>query len=95
MVAGIPPERWADFQTLAGDPVDNVSGVSGIGPKFASDLIKRFGTVEKVIAAAKAEDGAITARNRNALIAFAPKLDVTRQLVTLRTDLPIPDTTRV
>ena len=88
-VKDIRPEQWADFQMLAGDPVDNISGAHGIGAKIAADLIKQFGTVEGAIAAAKAGDESIREKKRTALIEFEGKLDVTRQLVTLRNDLPI------
>ena len=33
---GVPPERMIDFQTLVGDPVDNVPGVTKVGPKTAA-----------------------------------------------------------
>lgn len=92
---GIRPDQWSDYQTIMGDNVDGVKGVVGVGEKGAADLIKEFGTVEKVIAAAKDDDERIKAKKREALIEFEGKLEVTRQLVTLRTDLPLPETTRI
>lgn len=92
---GIPPERWTDFQTIMGDNVDGIRGVEGIGKKGAADLITEFGTVAAVIQAAKDEDDRITAKKREAILEFEPKADVTRQLVTLRTDLPLPSATRI
>lgn len=92
---GIPPTHWTEYQCLMGDNVDGIRGAEGIGKKFAADLIQWFETAEGAIAAAKAEDDRITPRKREALIAFEAKLDVTRQLVTLRTDLPIPRNTRI
>lgn len=92
---GIRPDQWAEFQTIMGDTVDKVKGVPGIGEKGAADLIKAFGTVEAAIQAAKDADERIKASKRAALIEFEPKLTVTRQLVTLRTDLPLPSATRV
>lgn len=45
---GIQPSQVVDYKTLAGDPSDNYSGVPGIGPKKASSLLTRYGTVENV-----------------------------------------------
>lgn len=92
---GIRPDQWTEFQTLAGDSVDGIKGAPGIGEVGATDLIREFGTAEAVIEAAKAENEKIKPSKRKALIEFEPKLSVTRQLVTLKTDLPIPATTRI
>ena len=46
---GIPPELIPDFYGLKGDTSDNIPGVPGIGDKTASDLLQRFGTLEKVL----------------------------------------------
>lgn len=94
---GIPPERWIDYQTIMGDATDGIRGVEGVGEKGAADLIKVYGTVEAVIQAAKdgAVSGAISAKKRASIIAFEPKLEVTRKLVTLRDDLTVPNSTRI
>lgn len=92
---GLTPAQWIDYQTIMGDNVDGIKGVIGIGEKGAKDLVTQFGSVEEAIAAAKAEDESIRPKKREALIEFEPKLAVTRQLVTLRTDLPLPGATRV
>lgn len=94
-VSGISPDQWTEFQTLAGDATDCVSGAVGIGPKIASDLLKTFGTIEAAIQAAKESDPRIKESKRLALIEFEQKLSVTRALVTLKTDLVIPSTTRL
>ena len=94
-VSGISPEQWTSFQCLAGDSSDNISGAEGIGATIAANLIKEFGSIEAIIQAAKDDDDRITKKKREALIAFEPKYEITRQLVTLRTDLPIPTTTRI
>ena len=92
---GIPPEKWCDYQTIMGDNVDGIRGIEGIGQKGAADLIQQFGTVEAVIAAAKANDETIKPKKREAIIAFEPKLEVTRKLVCLRDDLKVPESTRL
>ena len=47
---GVKPEHIADLKGLAGDPSDNIPGVSGIGEKTAVKLIQQFGTVEQIYA---------------------------------------------
>lgn len=94
-VVGITPEQWTTFQCLAGDSSDNIAGAVGIGAKIAADLVKEFGTVEAIIQAAKDGDERITPKKREALIEFESKYEVTRKLVTLRTDLPLPTTTKI
>ncbi|MEA2486004.1 MAG: hypothetical protein QOD46_1115 [Actinomycetota bacterium] len=46
---GIPPQAYADFATLRGDPSDELPGVRGIGPKIAADLLAKFGSLEKLM----------------------------------------------
>lgn len=42
---GVTPEQMADFLALTGDPVDNIPGVPGIGPKSAAALLGHFGSL--------------------------------------------------
>lgn len=42
------PGQLVDFKALVGDASDNIPGVSGVGPKSATDLIKEYGTIEKI-----------------------------------------------
>lgn len=91
----IPPSQWVEYQTIMGDATDGIKGAVGIGEKGAADLVKLFGTVEGAIAAAKADDVRIKPAKRKALIEFESKLEITRKLVTLRTDLAVPQNTRV
>jgi len=92
---GLTPSQWIDYQCLMGDTVDGIKGAIGIGEKGAADLVKQFGSVEKAIEAAELGHEDIKAKKREALIAFKEKLDVTRQLVTLVTDLELPTNTRI
>lgn len=45
---GFAPVSIVDYLALIGDAADNVKGVAGIGPKKASDLIKKYGTIEQI-----------------------------------------------
>lgn len=92
---GIPPSQWIEYQSLMGDNTDGISGAVGIGEKGAADLIREFGTIEAAIAAAKDEDPRIKPAKRKSLIEFEDKLATTRQLVTLRTDLTLPENTKI
>jgi len=92
---GLRPDQWAEFQSVMGDSVDGVKGIVGVGEKGAADLIKEFGTIEAIIQAARDNDERIKPKKREAIVEFEPKLEATRQLVTLKTDLRIPQDTRL
>lgn len=47
-VFGVWPEQIADFLALAGDAVDNIPGVPGVGKKTAAALLQHFGTLEEI-----------------------------------------------
>ena len=83
---GVPPERVVDYLGLIGDASDNVPGVSGIGPKTAVSLIEEYGPIEEILAHA-AEIKA--KRPREALQAFGAEAMLSKQLVTIRCDLPV------
>jgi DNA polymerase-1 len=46
---GVPPEKLIDLFALAGDKVDNLPGLPGVGPKTASTLLQQFGSLEEII----------------------------------------------
>jgi len=47
---GVWPEQIADFLALAGDAVDNIKGVPGVGKKTATGLLEHFGSLDKIYA---------------------------------------------
>jgi DNA polymerase-1 len=82
---GVPPGQVADFLALVGDPSDNVPGVKGIGEKGAQKLLAEFGDLDTLLARA----GEVTAkRAREALLEHADEARLSRELVTIRRDVP-------
>lgn len=82
---GWRPETAVEAQILIGDTVDNVPGVVGIGPKTAAKLLEKYGSARGVLEHA----AELTPKQRENVLAFAPQLETTRKLVTLRDDVPI------
>ncbi|HEY1857052.1 DNA polymerase I, partial [Acidocella sp.] len=85
---GVTPDKVIEVQALIGDSTDNVPGVPGIGPKGAAQLINEYGTVEAVLEAAPAMK---PSKRRDMLIEHADKARISKQLVTLRADAPLPE----
>lgn len=84
---GVPPSFVTDYLSLVGDSSDNVPGVKGIGDKTACELVAQFGHLEEILAHA-AE--LTKKRPREALLAHAENARLSKELVTIRDDLPVP-----
>ena len=84
---GVGPERVIDVQALAGDSTDNVPGVPGIGVKTAAQLINEYGDLDRLLE--RAEEIKQPKRRQN-LIEHAKMARLSRDLVTLRRDAPLP-----
>jgi DNA polymerase-1 len=89
---GVPPEKVVEVQALAGDSVDNVPGVPGIGVKTAAQLIIEYGDLDTLLARA----GEIKQpKRREALLENAEKARISRQLVLLddkvKLDVPLEE----
>jgi DNA polymerase I len=84
---GVAPDKVVDVQALAGDSVDNVPGVPGIGVKTAAQLITEYGDLDTLLA--NAEKIKQPAR-RQKLIEFADQARVSRRLVQLEANAPQP-----
>ena len=84
---GVTPDKMIDVQALIGDATDNVPGVPGIGPKGAAQLINEYGDLDTVLAAAAAMK---PSKRRDMLIEHADKARISRELVRLRLDTPLP-----
>jgi len=84
---GVPPAKVVDVQALAGDAVDNVPGVPGIGIKTAAQLITEYGDLETLLDRA----GEIRQpKRRETLLAHAEAARISKRLVTLDPDAPLP-----
>ncbi len=83
---GVPPEKVIDVQALAGDSIDNVPGVPGIGIKTAAQLINEYGDLDTLLARAAEipQKG-----RREKLLEHADKALISRQLVTLKDDIEL------
>src|SRR5262249_8178198 len=82
---GVTPDKVIDVQALAGDSTDNVPGVRGIGVKTAAELINRFGDLEGLLS----HLSEITqVKRRETLEAGVEPARISRQLVTLKADVP-------
>lgn len=46
---GVPPEKYAAFKALVGDPSDNIRGADKVGPKTAAALLAEFGSLENLL----------------------------------------------
>ena len=84
---GVAPEKVLEVLSLIGDTSDNVPGVPGIGPKTAAELIGQFGDLETLLARA----GEIKQpKRRESLIQYAQQARLSKELVTLHDDVPLP-----
>jgi DNA polymerase-1 len=83
---GVPPARVTDYLAMVGDSSDNVPGVPGIGEKTARDLVQEFGAIEDIVRAAPS---LAKKRPREALLQYSQQAFLSKELVTIRHDLPI------
>jgi DNA polymerase-1 len=83
---GVPPEKVVEVLGLAGDSIDNIPGVPGIGQKTASGLIQEFGTIENLLANVDRVKGKKRQEN---LRGFAEQALLSRKLVELHYEVPV------
>lgn len=79
---GVPPDRIVDYLMLVGDTVDNVPGVTKVGPKTAVKWLTEFGSIDKLIEGADGIKGVAGSNLREAI----PNFPLTRQLLTVKYD---------
>lgn len=80
---GVPPEQVIDVLTIIGDSSDNIPGITGVGKKTAPDLIKEYGNIENLIAAAPHVK---SKRVREGIVGNEDRIRLSRELVVIKTD---------
>lgn len=83
---GVTPEHVTDYLALVGDSSDNVPGVKGIGDKTATELVRQYGSLESILEHAAEIP---KKRPREALLEFADDARLSKELVTIRDNLPV------
>ena len=90
---GVGPDRVTEVLALTGDSSDNIPGVEGIGPKTATQLIQKYGTVESVIAHLEDIKNDAEIRNRKKIAesieANLELLRLSRKLVEVDANVPL------
>lgn len=81
---GIAPQQVIDYKALVGDPSDNIKGVPGVGPKTATALLTKFGSLQGILDHLEG-DAALKAK----LFPWRAQALLCKRLVTLREDAPI------
>jgi DNA polymerase I len=83
---GVPPERVTDYLALVGDSSDNIPGVRGIGDKTARELVNSYGDLDSILSHAPEISAK---RPREALLTHEAEARLSKDLVTIRQDLPV------
>ena len=83
---GIAPRRLIDLKVLAGDPSDNIPGISGLSRRAGAELLTRYGSITKLYAhLEEIEDS----RLRAALLEGRSSIALARRLITMCDDVPL------
>ncbi|RJP23621.1 MAG: DNA polymerase I [Candidatus Abyssobacteria bacterium SURF_5] len=83
---GVGPEKMHELLAMAGDPIDNVPGVPGIGPKTAAQLLQEYGSLEGIYEHVDKISGP---KRRQNLIENKDMAFLSRDLVAINSDVPI------
>lgn len=91
---GFGPEKIPDYKGLAGDTSDNIIGIKGVGDKTATELIKRFGTIEEMYVELKKDrqqflDAGFKERMVKLLEDGEEEALFSKTLATIRRDAPV------
>ena len=82
---GVPPDRIVDYLTLVGDQIDNIPGVDGVGPGYASKWIKQYGSLDNLLLHSNEITGT-RGENLRKIVDWLPKA---RELLTITRDGPL------
>lgn len=86
---GFGPDRVIDYKALRGDPSDNIPGVKGIGEKTATELIKKYETLDGVYKAINENIFSFSNSIKEKLINDKENAYLSKKLSTIRLDVPI------
>jgi 5''-3'' exonuclease (including N-terminal domain of PolI) len=86
----IEPRQYADFAAMRGDPSDGLPGIAGVGEKTAAGLLRSFGDLDGIVAAANDPHSTMAAGVRAKILAAADYLAVAPAVVNVVRDLPLP-----
>ncbi len=86
---GVLPEQMIDFKALTGDPSDNIPGVLGIGQKTASELLKKFGSLENLYQEIEKGNAALKPRIKEILLKSKEQVFFAQTLVRAKRDVLI------
>ncbi len=84
---GFTPDKMVDLKALMGDSSDNIPGVAGVGPKTATDLLIKFGSLDGVYE--NLQDASIRPKLREKLEQGRENAYLSYDLATIRTNAPI------
>ena len=84
---GFEPKKLIDLKALMGDSSDNIPGVAGVGPKTATDLLLKFGSLDGVYE--NIEDKSIRPKLREKLVNDRENAYLSYELATIRPEAPI------
>ena len=82
--------QWVDYRTMTGDSSDCISGCPGIGPKAAAEVLQKCGSLDLFFE--HPFKPALNDRQRNLLLSFRPRVELTRRMLTLVNSAPLPAT---
>jgi len=84
---GFEPKKLVDLKALMGDSSDNIPGVAGVGPKTATELLLKFGSLDGIYE--NLEDASIRPKLREKLEKDRGKAYLSYDLATIRPEAPI------
>lgn len=83
----LEPEDFVDLKALSGDASDNIPGVPGIGDKTATELLKKYKTLDGIYK--NLDSAEIKPRIKDLLIQYKEQAYLSRELATIDSDVPV------
>ncbi len=85
---GLKPAQLVDFKALAGDASDNIPGVKGIGPKTATELLQKYGTLENIYKNVTGNREQVTKRVKEKLLKYEAEAWQSQKLARVVREVP-------